>query len=100
MVQVIRDPLLDVLRSKEQLAYKVNCKLMNTSGILGLVFNLFSVESKHSSEFIRARIENFFVQGFKKIIDEMTDEQFNIIKNAQIKMKHVADEDLNQKAIG
>lgn len=94
MVKVIEEPLFDNLRTKEQLGYSVWCQLSKNSGILGLYFILYSVESKHSSDLIRARIENFVVHDLKKVIDEMTDEQFDTIKNAQIKMKNVADVDL------
>lgn len=97
VVNIIGEPLMDYLRTKEQLGYHVWCVSKNTSGVLGLEIGVSSVESKHSSELIHSRIENFVVHDLKKLIDEMTDEQFNTIKNAEIKMKRIADVDLNQE---
>lgn len=97
MENMIQEPLMDCLRTKEQLCYSVWCESTNVSGVLGLKIVLNSVESKHSSEFIRSRVENFVVHDLKKIIDEMTDEQFNTNKNAQIKMKRISDVDLSKE---
>ncbi|CAO1415527.1 unnamed protein product [Diamesa serratosioi] len=97
MINVITEPLFDLLRTKDQLGYSVDCELLEISGILGIVFGLTSLENNHSSAMIRARIERFVVEDLKKILEEMTEERFNTIKNAQIKMNHVADVQLMQQ---
>ncbi|CAO1404402.1 unnamed protein product [Diamesa tonsa] len=89
--KVITDPLYDNLRTKEQLGYAVGSAKVNTYGILAMIFVLLSQENKHSAELVNARIEKFVSEDLKKILEEMSDEQFNTIKESTIKMNYVDD---------
>lgn len=89
--KVITDPLYDNLRTKEQLGYAVGNAKVNTYGILGMIFVLLSQEDKHSAEVVNARIEKFVTEDLKKILAEMSNEQFKTIKESTIKMNYVDD---------
>lgn len=95
--RVIADPLYDYLRTKEQLGYAVGCTKINTHGILGMIFVLLSQENKHSADVVNVRIEKFVTEDLKKIIEELSDEQFQTIKESTIKMNYVDDVSLESE---
>lgn len=89
--KVITDPFYDNLRTKEQLGYAVGSAKINTYGVLGMIFVLLSQENKHTADLVNVRIEKFVTQDLKKIIEEMSSEQFHTIKESTIKMNYVDD---------
>ncbi|CAO1403706.1 unnamed protein product [Diamesa serratosioi] len=89
--KVISDPLYDNLRTKEQLGYSVGSAKINTYGILGMVFVLLSQENKHSADVVKVRIEKFVTEDLKKLLEEMSSEQFNTIKDSTVKINYIDD---------
>lgn len=93
---IAQEPLFDILRNKEQLAYDVSCDLRDNYGILSYSITVNSQESKHSVDYVNDRIENFR-QKLETIIEELPDDDFNAFKASLAKMKLQADNKLSEE---
>jgi nardilysin len=75
----------DYLRNKEQLGYGVGCGFLASSGVIGFKVHASSQEHKHSYIKVHQKIEHFVYVIAKKAIEDLTDEEFENLKESRIK---------------
>lgn len=92
--KIMEEPLFDVLRTKEQLGYSVECSHRFNNGILGLTVAVQSQETKHSIATVFDKVENFVNHQMPEFIEKMTDEEFESNKQALIKLKNIIEVEL------
>lgn len=78
VLQILKAPFFDVLRTQEQQGYLVDCLIRRTNGTQGIKF---VVESTKHPEFIEERIRMFLISMTFKI-EEMGTEKFENHKQA------------------
>ncbi|KAG5888587.1 hypothetical protein JTB14_029883 [Gonioctena quinquepunctata] len=93
---IIEEPLFDILRSKEQLGYHVYCSTKDTFGILGFTVVVHTQADKYTTEHVDNRIEEF-LKHTKKLLDEMSEEDLQQIKEDLIKTKQCSDVHLKEE---
>ncbi|ONH66952.1 A-factor-processing enzyme [Cyberlindnera fabianii] len=93
VAQLIREPAFDTLRTKEQLGYIVFSGLVETRTTFGL---RVLIQSERNAAYLESRIVNFLNQ-YKNILDEMTDEEFEKNKEALINKKLESLKNLGQE---
>lgn len=96
LVKVMREPLFNFIRTKEQLGYSVSCAGKNEGGILGLIITVESQEKRHSSWTVDMKIESFLV-NFSSYLEKMSGESFATMKNSIIASKRSSDTDLDSE---
>ncbi|KAL7014553.1 hypothetical protein ACKWTF_016003 [Chironomus riparius] len=82
ILQIIRAPFFDILRTKEQQGYMVDCLIRRANGTQGIKF---VIESSKHPEYIEERIKRFLI-SMQRTITEMTQEKFENNKNS-LKLK-------------
>lgn len=87
----------DYLRSREQLGYSVGVQVGSDGDILALSVFVKSQEHKHPFSEVYSKLEIFMNEIAKKVIDELTDEEFESFKEARIKMLSSEDLDLDSE---
>lgn len=93
---IIEEPVFDILRTKEQLGYHVYCSLRTTFGILGYTITVNAQATKHSTQYVDERIEEF-IKYSKELLDDLTEEQFEQSKSSLIKIKQCVDVHLKEE---
>lgn len=93
---IAQEPLFDMLRSKEQLAYDVSFNLRDNYGNLAYSITVNSQESKFSVDHINERIEHFRCELIS-IIQNMPDEDFVEMKTSLAKIKLNEDNKLSEE---
>lgn len=96
LVKTIREPLFNILRTKEQLGYSVSCTSKNDNDILGFSIIVESQEKRNSARLIDAKIEDF-LWHFLSILDAMSETDFEIVKRSIINQKRSLDVDLESE---
>ena len=96
LIKTMREPLFNILRTKEQLGYSVSCSSKNDNEILGLTITIESQEKRNSARLIDAKIEHF-LWDFLSILDEMSENDFEIVKRSLIHQKRSIDVDLESE---
>ncbi|XP_031625679.1 nardilysin-like [Contarinia nasturtii] len=96
LVWIAQEPLFDMLRNKEQLAYDVSFDLRDNYGILGYSITVNSQESKFSADHVDERIENFR-RELITIIETMPEDDFEAIKASLSKIKLNEDNKLSEE---
>lgn len=82
---VLNTKAFDYLRNKEQLGYQVGCSRHSVDGVIGMNVFVYSQEQKHPFPEVLEKM-NFFIREIAtKTIEELTDEEFTIIKASRIK---------------
>lgn len=94
LVKVMREPLFNFIRTKEQLGYSVSCASKNEGGVLGLIITVESQEKRHSTWTVDMKIESF-LQSFSSHLDQLSGEDFETMKNSIIASKRTSDTDLD-----
>ncbi|KAA8543659.1 hypothetical protein F0562_021595 [Nyssa sinensis] len=79
--EIVEEPLFNQLRTKEQLGYVVDCSPRVTYRILGFCFRVQS--SEYNPVYLLGRIDDF-INGLKKLLDELDDESFENYRNGLI----------------
>lgn len=98
LIMIGQEPLFNTLRTVEQLAYDVSFSIHKTYGILGYNINVNSRQTKFSAEHVDERIENFR-QSLQTIIENISDENFNVIKTSLVKNMLSKDNKLTEEAV-
>lgn len=93
LVKVMREPLFNFIRTKEQLGYSVSCAGKNEGDVLGLIITVESQEKRHSSWTVDNKIESF-LQSFSSYLEKISEEDFVIMKSSIIASKRSSDTDL------
>ena len=96
LVQILREPAFDVLRTKEQLGYIVSCSSIllpgGSEGCLRII-----VQSEKKPGYLEERVEAF-LRGMKAKLEEMTDEEFRSHMTSLEKKWLEADKNLFEEA--
>jgi secreted Zn-dependent insulinase-like peptidase len=98
LVKAIREPLFNCLRTQEQLGYSVSCASKFDNNVLGFSITVEAQEKKNSARHVDARIENF-LSHFHSMLDAMSEEDFNTIKQSIINQKRSLDIDLESEVM-
>lgn len=92
----MEEPLFNQLRTKEQLGYIVGCVPLDTFGVQGFLVNVNTQATKFRTDHVDEMIEKFF-EGFKQELAAMSEEEFETAKDALIKLKRTADNELQEE---
>lgn len=74
----------DVLRSQDQLGYSVGTSVNDDSDILGFSIHVESQEGKNSNAKVLDKMKTFMMGHARRIISELTDEEFEVFQKAKI----------------
>jgi len=97
VMKIIEEPLFDILRTQEQLGYAVSNSYRFNNGILGFSVYVQSQENKNPSVKINQRIEKFLCDDVNKILEKLTDEEFETVQTALIKLKNMVEVELESE---
>ncbi|KAL6431065.1 hypothetical protein ACFW04_007066 [Cataglyphis niger] len=97
LILIMEEPLFNQLRTKEQLGYDVCCITQNVYGILGYSIIVQTQADKYTTEHVDQRIEEFLKSSFNKILQDLSEDDFDNFKDALIKDKLCADIDLTEE---
>lgn len=87
----------DFLRNKEQLGYSVGIHSFTMNGIILLNVFVSSQESKHSYAKVQQKMETFTNEIAEKTIENLSDEEFDIIKKSQVERLMAAPSSLERE---
>lgn len=93
---IAQEPIFDMLRSKEQLAYDVSFNMRDNYGNLAYSITVNSQESKFTVDHVNERIEHFR-RELISIIQNMPDEDFEEMKTSLAKIKLNEDNKLSEE---
>ena len=99
-LDIMEEPIFDVLRTKEQLGYSVNAKLINWGGNSGISITVQSPATKFTPDYIHERIEHF-VKAFceekmKVLSDDEFDQRIRTLKNSAVTADTNLEEEFNR----
>lgn len=96
IIKIMREPLFNTLRTREQLGYSVSCAMKNDEDIYGLSVVVESQEKRNSARLVDARIEKF-LWDFATLLSEMCDSDFDTMKTSIINQRRSHDIDLESE---
>ncbi|XP_057416399.1 nardilysin-like [Lotus japonicus] len=76
--EIVKEPLFNQLRTKEQLGYVVDCSSRVTIRVLGFCFHIQS--SEYNPVYLQGRIDNF-INGLEELLDGLDDDSFENYKS-------------------
>lgn len=94
---IIEEPLFDTLRTKEQLGYNVYPLLRDTQTILGMSITVQTRTNKATPSHVDSRIAAFLAHVTTKLLKNMPEKRFNLIKQDLIKVKQCEDSHLREE---
>jgi len=97
LVTIMDEPLFDILRTKEQLGYSVGMSMFKSKDALYLMIYIKSQEDKHSAKSVYQRLLTFLADDMKVILEALTDENFEKVRESQIKIKTTPFTDLGSE---
>lgn len=86
LAKVMREPLFNYIRTREQLGYAVSCVVKNDEDVLGFTISVECQEQRNSAKSVDQKIESF-LQSFTVVLEEMSDDDFDIMKKSIINHK-------------
>lgn len=95
---VVEEPFFNQLRTKEQLGYSLGMYQRIGYGILAYILNINTQENKHKAEHVEERLEAFRA-GMPRLIDQLTDEEFDEVRTTLINGKKLADYSLDDEVM-
>lgn len=95
-VKVMREPLFNYLRTKEQIGYSVTCSTKKDDETIGLTITVECQEKRHSAYAVDERIENF-LKNFADSLDYLADDDFKMMKRSMIVQRLAPDTDLESE---
>lgn len=93
---IMEEPVFNQLRTIEQLGYNVFCLMRDTYGVLGFSITVCTQANKFTTEYVDEKIENF-LQFIVNKLKEMSDEEYDFIKESLIKLKQCTDIHLKEE---
>lgn len=96
LIKVMREPLFNYIRTKEQLGYSVNCSGKKDSHVLGLTITVESQEKRSPSWTVDSKIETF-LEGFSSVLEKMQQSEFDTMKKSILSHKRSPDTDLEME---
>lgn len=82
---VLDEPVFDILRTKEQLAYQLRITHNKLDNSNLTCIRVKCQEDKFSAKFVANRVRNFFINDMKVIFENLDDEKFQKIKEGRIR---------------
>lgn len=82
---VLDEPVFDILRTKEQLAYQLGIMHKELDNSHLTVIKVKCQEEKFSAKFVADRVRKFFINDMKVIFENLEDEKFQKIKEGKIR---------------
>lgn len=96
LVKVMREPLFNYIRTKEQLGYAVSCSTKKDDHVLGLAIAVESQEKRNSSWVVDSKVDKFLTV-FLSFLENLKEVDFEMIKRSIIAHKRLVDADLEQE---
>lgn len=96
LVKIMREPLFNFIRTKEQLGYAVSCYSKKDEDVLGFTITVESQEKRKSSWVVDEKIETF-LKDFSAHLQEMSESDFEKIKRSIIAHKRSVDVELESE---
>ncbi|KAI8388880.1 Metalloenzyme, LuxS/M16 peptidase-like protein [Radiomyces spectabilis] len=93
LAQIAQEPCFDQLRTKEQLGYLVFSGVRKQTGSMGM---RFIIQSERNTVYLENRIEEFLVK-LRKLIENMTDTEYQAQVQSLISKKLEKDKNLGQE---
>lgn len=97
LTKVMREPLFNFIRTQKQLGYSVICSSKLDHQMLGFTITVESQEKRHSSWNVENNFENF-IKNFSSVLEEMSENDFETLKQSIIAQKRSPDIDLETEA--
>lgn len=79
--KMMKEPLYTSLRTRQQIGYSVSCAMKKDEDFLGFVFNVKFSEKRFSPNQVDEKFDEFLIE-FSQQIEQMSDEEFKLIKNS------------------
>lgn len=95
LMELVKEPCFDFLRTKRQLGYAVYCQVHNTDGMCGASITVRSQRDKFTVEEVKSNISEF-LEDFKTQIEQLSDKEFEESRLGIIEKKMVQDTKLQQ----
>lgn len=95
IIKIVNPKAFDYLRSKEQLGYGVAGQFDGEGGVLGLNVVVLSQEGKNAYSKVAMKMETFMNEVVRKAVEELSDEEFQSLKESRIKTLLADDLDLS-----
>ena len=96
-LELMQEPVFDILRTKEQLGYYVDASFFMSGGILGVCITVNSQATKFTPEHINDRIETFVEWFIEEKLKFLSDDEFNQKIEAMIQQEKTADTNLGEE---
>lgn len=97
LAKILHSKAFDYLRTNEQLGYQVGIAVQEKCDVIGLQVYVASQEHKHLYTEVLDKMEHFMNVLALRIIEEMSDEDFEISKQLRIKKLLALQESLNDE---
>lgn len=92
---ILNPKAFDFLRTKEQLGYSVFCQVSLKGNTVGLEVAVSSQEHKNHFSHVADKMKFFMSEVAKKAIEELSDAEFQSVKEARLKLLLEDDPDLD-----
>lgn len=92
---ILYQKAFDSLRSKDQLGYSVGTSIANHNEIMGFSIYVESQENKNSHVVVQEKMEAFMTVEAKKLIEDLSDEEFEDYRQALVKALQADELDLS-----
>lgn len=96
LVKVMREPLFNFIRTKEQLGYAVTCASKLDNDMLGFTITVESQEKRHSSWDVDGKVESF-LRNFSALLQNLNEKDFEMIKHSIIAHRRAPDTELESE---
>lgn len=83
--QIIEEPLFDSLRTQQQLGYSVSINPAINHNVVGMEIEVKCQENIHTSKYVEGKIEEFVQIKMKEVLNDLTDEEFNLNRQSMVK---------------
>lgn len=94
---VLDSKAFDYLRTKEQLGYSVGVDVVSYASVLHFRLEVSSQEDKHSFSNVIEKMDFFMNDVARKVIEELSDEEFEATRDVRVKMLTAEDLDLDNE---
>lgn len=96
LAKVMREPLFNFIRTREQLGYAVSCAAKIDENVLGFAITVECQERRHSASSVNQRIESF-LENFTSLLEEMDENDFEVMKKSIINHKRASNTSLEDE---
>lgn len=97
LLMIMEEPLFHTLRTKKQLGYEVGATIKYNNGLLGFCVSVVSQESKFTLEEVEAEVNDFVLEEFAMLLEDLEEEDFEESRSALLELKGMPDQDLEEE---